>query len=177
MVGQGNRGAAFENLINYTNESYEHRGVAVINKRSTPVKVTRSKGTKVLAGFFEAKSTVDYDGIYRGRAVFFEAKSVQELDRFDLKNVEDHQYEHLEKCHKFGALCFVLVEFRKQRKTYLLPFTALRAYKVEASRGGRKSMTLDNFEIDAFEVRTGRVPLDYLAAVDRVWFAEGKMNA
>lgn len=70
MVGQGNLGAAFENLINYTNESYEHRGVAVINKRSTPVKVTRSKGTKVLAGFFEAKSTVDYDGIYRGRAVF-----------------------------------------------------------------------------------------------------------
>lgn len=177
MVGQGNRGAAFENLINYTNESYEHRGVAVINKRSTPVKVTRSKGTKVLAGFFEAKSTVDYDGIYRGRAVFFEAKSTQELDRFDLKNVEDHQYEHLEKCHKFGALCFILVEFRKQRKTYLLPFTALRAYKVEASRGGRKSMTLDNFEIDAFEVRTGRVPLDYLAAVDRVWFTEGKMHA
>lgn len=69
-MGQGNRGAAFENLLNYTNESYENRELAVINKRSTPVKVTRSKGTKVLAGFFEAKSTVDYDGIYRGRAVF-----------------------------------------------------------------------------------------------------------
>lgn len=50
-MGQGNRGAAFENLINYTNESYENRELAVINKRSTPVKVTRSKGTKVLAGF------------------------------------------------------------------------------------------------------------------------------
>lgn len=177
-MGQGNRGAAFENLLNYTNESYENRDLAVINKRSTPVKVTRSKGTKVLAGFFEAKSTVDYDGIYRGRAIFFDAKSTQELDRFDLKNVADHQYEHLEKCHKFGAMCFVLVEFRRQRKTYLLPFTALRAYKVEADRGGRKSMTLDNFEVDAYEVSPGRsIPLDYLAAVDRVWFSEGKKNA
>lgn len=89
-IAQGNRGAAFENLINSTNESYENRELAVINKRSTPVKVTRSKGTKVLAGFFEAKSTVYYDGIYRGRTVFFEAKSIQELDRFDLKKVEDH---------------------------------------------------------------------------------------
>jgi recombination protein U len=81
-MAQGNRGAAFENLINSTNESYENRELAVINKRSTPVKVTRSKGTKVLAGFFEAKSTVDYDGIYRGRAVF--SKLSQSKNLIDL---------------------------------------------------------------------------------------------
>ncbi|MNO22837.1 Holliday junction resolvase RecU [compost metagenome] len=176
-MGQGNRGAAFENLINYTNDSYEHRGVAVINKRSTPVKVTKSSGTKVLAGFYEARSTVDYDGVYRGHALFFEAKSTAELDRFDLKNIAQHQYEHLEKCHGFGAICFVLVEFRKHRKTYVLPFTALRSYITAASKGGRKSMTLDNFEVEAYEVRTGRVPLDYLAAVDRVWFEDTQKNA
>ncbi|WHY17113.1 Holliday junction resolvase RecU [Paenibacillus sp. G2S3] len=77
--------------------------MAVINKRATPVKVTKSKGSKVHAGYFEAQATVDYDGIYRERAVFFEAKSIQELDRFDLKNVADHQYEHLDMCHKFGS--------------------------------------------------------------------------
>lgn len=172
MVGQGNRGAAFETLINYTNDLYEARKLAVINKRSTPVKVTKSAGTKVLAGFYEARSTVDYDGVYRGRAVFFEAKTTLELDRFDLKNIATHQYEHLEKCHGFGALCFVLVEFRKQHKTYVLPFETLRAYVTAAAKGGRKSMTLDNFEMEAYEVRKGRVPLDYLAAVDKIWFTE-----
>ncbi|KGE18475.1 Holliday junction resolvase RecU [Paenibacillus wynnii] len=171
-VVYGNRGSGFEAVINYINQIYENRKLAVINKRSTPVKVTRSKGTKVLAGFYEAKSTVDYDGIYRGRAIFFEAKSTQELDRFDLKRVEDHQYEHLEKCHAVGAVCFVLVEFRRQRKTYLLPFATLRAYKGEATRGGRKSMTIDNFEVDAYEVMQGRVQLDYLATVDKIWFTE-----
>lgn len=72
----------------------------------------------------------------------------------------------------------MLVEFRKQRKTYLLPFTTLRAYKTEAARGGRKSMTLDNMEIDAYEVSSGRsMPLDYLATVDRVWFEDTQKNA
>lgn len=172
MIGQGNRGAAFENLINFTNDLYEARKLAVINKRSTPVKVTKSSGTRVLAGFFEARSTVDYDGVYRGRAIFFEAKTTQELDRFDLKNIANHQYEHLQKCHEFGALCFVLVEFRKHHKSYVLPFETLRAYVTAAAKGGRKSMTLDNFEVEAYEVSKGRVPFDYLAAVDRVWFAE-----
>lgn len=172
-INYGGRGMAFEELLNYSNLVFESKGLADIHKRSTPVKVTKSSGSRVLAGFFESKSTVDYDGVYRGRALFFEAKSTAELDRFDLKNISDHQYGHLEKCYGFGAICFVLVEFRKHRKTYLLPFTALRAYKTAALQGGRKSMTMDNFEVDAYEVPSGRVPLDYLAAVDRVWFEGG----
>lgn len=167
----GNRGAAFEMLLQFTNDYYKLKGLAVIEKRSTPVKVTKSSGTRVLAGYYEKKSTVDYDGVYKGRALFFEAKSITDLDRFDLKRVEEHQYDHLSLCYEQGAICFVLVEFVRQRKTYLLPFTALRAYRSHAEQGGRKSMTLDNFEIDAYEVRQGRCPLDYLVVVDRVWFA------
>ncbi|TKI34391.1 hypothetical protein FC700_26965 [Bacillus mycoides] len=38
-MGQGNRGMAFEMLINLANEMYQRGGVALINKRPTPVKV------------------------------------------------------------------------------------------------------------------------------------------
>lgn len=38
-MGLGNRGMAFEMLINLANEMYQRRGVALINKRPTPVKV------------------------------------------------------------------------------------------------------------------------------------------
>lgn len=39
-------------------------------------------------------------------------------------------------------------------------------------------MTLDNMEIDAYEVSSGRsMPLDYLATVDRVWFEDTQKNA
>lgn len=67
----GNRGMHFEKLINLSNEMYQREGVALINKRPTPVKVLKSKNGRVINGFYESKSTVDYDGVYKGRAVTF----------------------------------------------------------------------------------------------------------
>lgn len=64
-MGQGNRGMAFEKLINLANEMYQRESVALINKRATPVKVLKNKGGHVLSGFYEAKSTVDYDYVYK----------------------------------------------------------------------------------------------------------------
>ena len=65
-MGQGNRGMAFEVLINLANEMYQRVGVALINKRPTPVKVLKSKVGRVLNGFYEAKSTVDLTVYIRG---------------------------------------------------------------------------------------------------------------
>lgn len=65
-MGQGNRGMVFEMLINLADEMYQREGVELINKRPTPVKVLKSKGGRVLNGFYEAKSTVDYDVVYKG---------------------------------------------------------------------------------------------------------------
>ncbi|PGM88175.1 hypothetical protein CN958_27060 [Bacillus cereus] len=42
-MGQGNRGMAFEKLINLANEMYQREGLALINKRPTPVKVLKIK--------------------------------------------------------------------------------------------------------------------------------------
>ncbi len=89
-MGLGNRGMAFEMLINLANEMYQREGVTLINKRPTPVKVLKRKGSRVLNGFYEAKSTVDYDGVYKGRAVVFEAKSTEKDTRFDLKYIVQH---------------------------------------------------------------------------------------
>lgn len=169
-MNYGNRGMAFEEIIEYSNRMYEKQGLAVIDKRPTPVKVIKSHGSRVLSGYFEKKSTVDFDGVYRGKAIYFEAKSTKVLTRFDLKNIHDHQYEHLEKCHKNGALTFFLVSFEKQHKEYLLPFTALLPYWKEYKNPvGKKSMSITDFDIHAYEVHSGRVPLDYLAVVDEVW--------
>lgn len=169
-MNYGNRGMAFEEFIECTNQMYESKGIAVINKRPTPVKVTRSQGSRVISGFFEKQSTVDFDGVYRGRAIVFEAKSTKNPTRFDLCKLPDHQYEHLAKCHKNGAVAFLLVSFEKQKKEYLLPYTALRPYWTEYKKPvGKRSMSILDFDVHAYEVDAGRVPLDYLAVVDQVW--------
>lgn len=164
----GNRGMAFEELINYSNQLYEQKNIAIINKRPTPVKVLGRSAGRV-TGFFEKPSTVDYDGVYKSRSIVFESKSTRDLHKFDLKNIEPHQVEYLEKCESHGAISFVLVELAKLRKVYLMHNQTLKHYWNIAQKGGRKSIPLDAFEVNAWEVGSGRVPLDYLLVVDKVW--------
>lgn len=171
-MSYANRGMAFESMLDFTNEIYDRNGRAVINKRPTPVKVTRSSGFKVLAGFFEKPSTVDYDGVSKGKAIAFEAKSVKSLTRFDINNMEKHQYEYLEKYHRQNGVAFLLVHFTKLRKTYLLQFETLRSYWLHSKEpNGRKSIPIDDFEMHAYEVPTTTVPVDYLSVVEKVYAA------
>ncbi|WP_062052382.1 Holliday junction resolvase RecU [Bacillus sp. JCM 19034] len=167
-MGHGNRGMAFEHLINVTNQQYSNKGMAIINKRPTPVKVLKSKGTRVLSGYFEEKSTVDYDGIYESKPIVFEAKTTGEK-RFPLSMLSKHQYDYLEQAHKNGAIAFLLIEIRPVHRVFLLPVETFRHYMVKAKKGGRKSIPLDDLDIYAYEVNRGRgVLLDYLAVVNKL---------
>lgn len=161
---------AFEQMINYVNELYNTKGIALINKRPTPVKVLKSKGSKVLSGYFEEKSTVDYDGIYQGRSIVFEAKSVGEK-RFDLKNIHNHQLEYLQRAKNHGAMTFFLIEFRTYREVFFIPLSFIEIYMRQAAQGGRKSIPYDDFLVYGFAVVRGRqVPLDYLSIIDKIEF-------
>ncbi|MED4581847.1 Holliday junction resolvase RecU [Brevibacillus choshinensis] len=168
-VSQANRGQAFEDILNFTNVQYERAGIALINKRPTPIKATKTKGSRVLAGYFEEKSTVDYDGVYHGRAIYFEAKSTRETTRFDLANISNHQIEHLEKAERNGAICFFLIEFAKTHEVYFLPLATMRHYLLHAANGGRKSIPKDEFDVYGHAVEPSRrVALDYLLQVDKL---------
>lgn len=171
-MSTGNRGMAFENLLDYSNKLYDEKRIAIINKRPTPVKVIRKTYGKVTEGYFEKSSTVDYDGVYQGRAIMFEAKSTDQKLRFDLSNLHSHQYEYLKKSHEASGIAFLLVDFRKQRKIYLMPFQTLRSYVEASQKGGRKSIRIEDFDVHAYEVWSGRVPVDYLKAVDKIWFTK-----
>lgn len=173
-ISQANRGQAFEDLVNYTNEQYRQKKIALIHKRPTPIKALKTKGFKVLSGVFESKSTVDYDGVYKGKAIYFEAKSTREKTRFDLSNISNHQMEHLEEAEGNGAICFFLIEFASHHETYFVPYSLIKHYKFHASLGGSKSIPYGDFEVYAYEVKkTNRGLLDYLVHVDRMMGLEG----
>lgn len=170
MTLQGNRGMVFEAMIDLTNQRYDRLGLAVVNKRPTPVKVLKIAAGRITSGYYEKASTVDYDGLIPGgRSIVFEAKSVNSLDRFDLKNLHDHQVDYLLKCHKMDGIAFLLVEFKKHRKTYLLPYTVLRYFWEAYKRKQGSSIHITDFDVHAYEVLQGRVPIDYLQAVERHW--------
>ncbi|MEW9595782.1 Holliday junction resolvase RecU [Bacillus toyonensis] len=164
----GNRGMAFEMLINLSNEMYQRGGVALINKRPTPVKVIKSKGSQVINGFYEAKSTVDYDGVYKGRAIAFEAKSTEKDTRFDLKNIAQHQLDYLEEAEKMGAICFFLIEFSKDKSVFAVPLSIIQSYvRMSHQPKGKKSIPRVDFDIYGYLVEhTERAPVDYLQYID-----------
>jgi recombination protein U len=171
-MGQGNRGMAFEKLINLANEMYQTGGVALINKRPIPVKVLKSKGGSVLNGFYEAKSTVDYDGVYKGRAIAFEAKSTEKATRFDLKNIAQHQLDYLEKAEKMGAICFFLIEFSKDKSVFVVPLSIIQSYvRMSHQPKSKKSIPRVDFGIYGYLVgQTERAPIDYLQYIDEQGF-------
>ena len=166
-MSQANRGMALENLLNYTNEVYLQKGVAVVHKRPTPVKITQTKGTRILSGFLESKSTVDYCGVYSGRALEFEAKSTKESNRFPLDNIHEHQVQHMRLCARQGAVVFVVMEFSKHDETFYVPAKLILDAWDHAQNGGRKSITYQDISTICYLIKPGRgVPLDYLRAVD-----------
>ncbi|TXR62109.1 Holliday junction resolvase RecU [Bacillus sp. AY18-3] len=167
-MGQGNRGMAFEKLINLSNEMYQREGVALINKRATPVKVLKMVYGRVKDGYYESKSTVDYDGVYKGRAVAFEAKSTNKINRFDLKNIAQHQLDYLEKAENMGAICFFLIGFTKDQSTFAIPLSVIQSYvRMSQQPKGKKSIPRTDFDIYGYLVeQTERAPVDYLQYID-----------
>jgi len=162
-----NRGMALEAMIEQSNEVYLKRGMAVVHKRPTPVKIERVlKGGKV-QGFLEKPSTVDYYGVYRGRALVFEAKSTRERNRFPLANFHEHQIEHMRQCLDQGAVVFAVVEFAKHDVRFYVPARMLLDAWDEAESGGPKSVSLELMYERCFVIPSGRgVLVDYLSVVD-----------
>ena len=166
-----NRGMNLEEDINNTNNYYKDKDICLIYKRPTPinvVKVDYSKGAIITQAYFEEQSTTDYNGVYLGKYIDFEAKNTKSKTSFPLSNIHKHQIEHLKKVIYHGGIAFFIIQFEKLGKIYLLD-----AQKVidlyESSE--RKSIPVDYFLDNGIELQQGYNPrIDYIKAIDRLYF-------
>ncbi|ARJ26005.1 Holliday junction resolvase RecU (plasmid) [Bacillus mycoides] len=170
-MGYGNRGMAFELLLTNTCRMYKAASVGIFNKRPTPIKVvkTDNKGN-ITKSAWGSKSTVDYDGVYKGRAVYFEAKSTEKNTSFPLEYISRHQIDYLKDTQAQGAICFFLIEFRTDHVIYFVPVSLVAEYyEAMLYDGGRKSIPRKEFDKHAYVVeQTNRAPVDYLLHVDKL---------
>jgi len=174
-----NRGLNFEDEINLSNDYYLKEDVAVIHKKPTPIKVVAMKSSDVrrcciTEAYFQQPSTTDYNGIYRGKYIDFEAKETTNKTSFPLSNILDHQIVHLEKITKQGGIGFIIVNFKILGEIYLLDIQ----YILEVMKSGRASIPHDVFIEKGIIVPQGYVIIiDYLKAVDSYYFnIEGVKN-
>ncbi len=167
----GNRGMALENDLNLTNEYYREIDKAIIYKKPTPIKITKvnypSRDKAVIKeAFFTVPSTTDYNGIYKGKYIDFEAKETKNKTSFSLSNIHVHQINHLKNIYKHNGISFIIVRFSSLNETYLLMAQDLINFINETSR---KSIPLSFFKEKAYLIKEGYIPrIDYLKIIDQI---------
>ncbi len=174
-----NRGMNFELLINQTNEFYLDNDIAVIYKKPIPIQIVnvdykRRSAARIVEAYYKLPSTTDYNGIYKGRYIDFEAKETRNKTSFPIKNIHEHQVKHLAKAKAHGGICFIIVYFSTLDKIFLLDSDYVTKY-YERAKTGRKSILLTEFEEFGHPLKLGyRKPVDYLNVVDEVYLNNQK---
>ena len=170
-ISASNRGMNLEGDINLSNEWYTENGIALITKRPTPiniVKVDYSKGARITDAYFEKQSTTDYNGVYKGKYLDFEAKNTKNRTSFPLSNIEKHQILHLKRVLEHGGIAFFIIQFQTRNEVYLLDATFVIDFW---ENGERKSIPYEVFQKDGILIEQGYNPrLYYLKAVDQKYF-------
>lgn len=175
-ISYENRGMNLEDDINETNIYYLVNGIASIYKKPTPIKIVnvdypgRNKAV-IREAYFVTPSTTDYNGIYKGRYIDFEAKETGNMN-FPIQNIHKHQVDHLKRVVDMGGIGFIIVRFSKLNKTLYLEASKLFEYIEDATR---KSIPYDYFLENGYLIDTKYNPrLDYLKIINELYFKEAK---
>ena len=170
-ISASNRGMDLESDINLSNEWYRDQDIAVITKRPTPiniVKVDYTRGARITDAYFEKQSTTDYNGVYKGRYIDFEAKNTKSKTSFPLSNIEKHQIEHLKRVINHGGIAFFIIQFQTRQEVYLLDASFVIDFY---ENGQRKSIPYEVFVKDGILIKQGYSPrLYYIDAIEQKYF-------
>lgn len=167
-ISYSNRGMNLETELNDTNHFYLVNNMAVIYKKPTPVTITKvdypSRLEAVIKeAYFKTPSTTDYNGIYKGKYIDFEAKETKNSN-FPLANIHKHQIEHLKKILEHGGISFLIVRFTLKNKTFLLETKYLIDF---INENDRKSIPFEYFLKYGYLIKDKFNPrIDYLEIID-----------
>lgn len=164
-----------EEDLNETNRFYLENNIAVIHKKPTPVQIVQVDYPKrsaavIKEAYFKQASTTDYNGIYRGRYIDFEAKETKFESSFPLKNFHEHQINHMKAVLAHDGICFVIIRFSSFEKVFFLPAEHLLIYWKRMSDGGRKSITFEEINDNSHALSLGFRPrIDYIKVIDDLY--------
>ncbi|CAH0418482.1 Holliday junction resolvase RecU [Periweissella ghanensis] len=171
-ISHSKRGMTLEEAINAANTFYLDRQIAVIHKKPTPINIVnvaypKRAAAKINEAYFAQASTTDYNGIYRGFYIDFDAKETQNKTAIPLANFHEHQIKHLDAIIKQNGIGFVIIKFAVYNESFVLPATDVITFWQQSQNGGRKSIPYQYIKEHGFIISAGLIPeLPYLKAVD-----------
>lgn len=173
------RGMSLEKDLNDSNVYYQECERALIHKKPTPIQVVKvdypaRNAAKIIEAYYKTPSTTDYNGIYKGKPIDFEAKETKSKTSFPFKSIHPHQIEHLKKVLYHGGIGFFIIRFTTYDETYLIDANILiTMYCNEKS----KSISYAKVKEQGSLIKQSLTPrLCYLDNVDALYFKEEKPN-
>lgn len=167
ITNYSNRGMDLEYLIEKMNEYYIENDIAYIYKKPTPIGVVKvsynSKGKRIQDGFYKMPSTLDFNGLYKGYYIEFDAKETQNQTAFPLSNIHDHQIKHIKNINNHGGIVFLIIMIND--KYFLLMGSTLLDF---IKKKERKSIPYSFLEENAYPVSLSLKGLDYLKVIDKL---------
>ncbi len=169
----GNRGMFLGNIINDSNTYYNSIDKCLIFKKPTPIKVLNvsypsNKSHLIDKAVYSSISTLDYNGIYRGKYIEFDAKECQNKTSFPLSNIKEHQLDHIKKVIKQQGIVFLIIFMNNE--FFLLKGEDLIDY---INNANRKSIEFEYIKNKGYKIAESYTPrLKYLVAVDSAYFKE-----
>lgn len=179
-IEYGGRGMTLENDIERSNQFYMKQRRAVIHKKPTPVQVVHVDYPKrsqavIKEAYFRTPSTTDYNGIYKGYHIDFEAKETKNKTSFPLQNIHEHQVMHMSRVLDQGGMVFLLIRFKVFDDVYLLPFKNFLPFWERYLQGGKKSISVEEIQENSYYIPYQYQPrLNYLDAVDKLILGESE---
>ncbi len=167
------RGMTLENEINDTNAYYLAQDIANIHKKPTPITIvdvsypSRNKA-KIVEAYFKVPSTTDYNGIYRGKYIDFEAKECRSKTAFPFSSIHPHQIKHLASVLHHGAIAFIIIRMVAYDTDYLIKADDFITFYNETTR---RSVPYDWIAANGHPIeRHYLIPVDYIKTIDAVYF-------
>ncbi|MDE6284866.1 MAG: Holliday junction resolvase RecU [Bacilli bacterium] len=118
ITNYGNRGMDLENIIEEANQYYRENDLAYIYKKPTPigvVKVSYQNGARrITDAFYKTPSTLDFNGIYKGHYIEFDAKETTNKTSFPLANIHEHQLTHIKNVINHGGIAFLIIKINNE---------------------------------------------------------------
>lgn len=175
-VNYANRGMDLENIINDTNEYLISNDIALIYKKPTPigiVKVSYENNKQIInKAYFATQSTLDYNGLYRGKYIEFDAKNTESKTSFPLSNVHSHQIQHIRNVIKHKGIVFLII--RINNIIYLLNGPDFIEF---IDSFDRKSIPYNYINEKGFKLEYNYLKgLDYIKYVDIIGGFENEEN-
>ncbi|PHA03573.1 Holliday junction resolvase RecU [Bacillus pseudomycoides] len=172
-----NRGMSLEEELNETNQYYLTHNIACVHKKPTPLQIVKVDYPKrsaavIKEAYFKQPSTTDYNGVYKGKHIDFEAKETKNKTSFPLQNFHLHQIKHMKQVLAHGGIAFVIIKFTLYDEFYLLEAKQIITFWNRQETGGRKSITKQEVGELGYLLPCGYHPrIDYIHVLDTLYFS------